>query len=96
MSLLAITSAKSPFLFLALELPPPPLFHDELEKNIIPQVPLATILSKYDGKTIQVSPILALVVIFEVIWISHTLVVLPLAKNLHEFAEKNNRKALQI
>lgn len=51
----AVTSTKSPFLFLALELPPPPLFHDELEKNIIPQVPLATVLSKYDGKTIQES-----------------------------------------
>ncbi|KAF9581381.1 hypothetical protein BGW38_001628, partial [Lunasporangiospora selenospora] len=48
-----ITKTKSPFLFLALELPPPPLFHDELEKNIIPQVPLTTILSKYDGQTIQ-------------------------------------------
>ncbi|KAF9360027.1 hypothetical protein BGX34_008003 [Mortierella sp. NVP85] len=50
-----VTSTKSPFLFLALELPPPPLFHDELEKNIIPQVPLATVLSKYDGKTVQES-----------------------------------------
>ncbi|KAF9427691.1 hypothetical protein BGZ94_004373 [Podila epigama] len=48
-----ITRTLSPFLFLALELPPPPLFHDELEKNIIPQIPLTTILSKYDGKTIQ-------------------------------------------
>ncbi|KAF9940002.1 hypothetical protein BGZ65_008582 [Modicella reniformis] len=54
-SILSVTSTKSPFLFLALELPPPPLFHDELEKNIIPQVPLATVLSKYDGKTIQES-----------------------------------------
>ncbi|KAK3846282.1 MAG: ubiquitin carboxyl-terminal hydrolase, partial [Linnemannia gamsii] len=51
----AITKTKSPFLFLALELPPPPLFHDELEKNIIPQIPLTTILSKYDGKTLQES-----------------------------------------
>ncbi|KAF9310895.1 hypothetical protein BGZ91_006965 [Linnemannia elongata] len=50
-----ITKTKSPFLFLALELPPPPLFHDELEKNIIPQIPLTTILSKYDGKTLQES-----------------------------------------
>ncbi|KAF9348466.1 hypothetical protein BGX26_000122 [Mortierella sp. AD094] len=51
----AVTKIKSPFLFLALELPPPPLFHDELEKNIIPQIPLTTILSKYDGKTLQES-----------------------------------------
>ncbi|KAG0361313.1 hypothetical protein BG005_008606 [Podila minutissima] len=51
----AITGTKSPFLFLALELPPPPLFQEELEKNIIPQIPLTTILSKYDGRTVQES-----------------------------------------
>jgi U4/U6.U5 tri-snRNP-associated protein 2 len=37
------------FLLLTLDLPAAPLFQDELEKNIIPQVPLSTILSKYDG-----------------------------------------------
>ncbi|KAF4490028.1 putative mRNA-splicing protein ubp10 [Colletotrichum fructicola Nara gc5] len=36
-------------MFLTLDLPAAPLFQDELEKNIIPQVPLTTILSKYDG-----------------------------------------------
>ncbi|KAM0518459.1 hypothetical protein ACHAPE_004222 [Trichoderma viride] len=41
------------FLFLTLDLPSAPLFQDELEKNIIPQVPLSTILSKYDGKQAQ-------------------------------------------
>ncbi|KAH6611228.1 hypothetical protein Trco_001248 [Trichoderma cornu-damae] len=41
------------FLFLTLDLPSAPLFQDELEKNIIPQVPLGTILSKYDGKRAQ-------------------------------------------
>ncbi|UKZ83372.1 hypothetical protein TrVFT333_011180 [Trichoderma virens FT-333] len=41
------------FLFLTLDLPSAPLFQDELEKNIIPQVPLSTILSKYDGKRAQ-------------------------------------------
>ncbi|KAG0053562.1 hypothetical protein BGZ83_000846 [Gryganskiella cystojenkinii] len=51
----AVSKSKSPFLFLALELPPPPLFHDELEKNIIPQIPLSTILAKYDGRTVQES-----------------------------------------
>ncbi|KAJ3083352.1 hypothetical protein HK102_001116 [Quaeritorhiza haematococci] len=35
------------------DLPPPPLFQDELEKNIIPQVPLSQLLSKYDGVTAQ-------------------------------------------
>lgn len=30
---------KMPFLMLGLDLPPPPLFKDVMEKNIIPQVP---------------------------------------------------------
>ncbi|KAK1272393.1 Ubiquitin carboxyl-terminal hydrolase 8 [Acorus gramineus] len=37
------------FLMLGLDLPPPPLFKDALEKNIIPQVPLFNILKKFDG-----------------------------------------------
>ncbi|KAM0802785.1 hypothetical protein BDR22DRAFT_879708 [Usnea florida] len=37
------------YLILTLDLPAAPLFQDELEKNIIPQVPLTSILSKYDG-----------------------------------------------
>ncbi|KAG5941005.1 hypothetical protein E4U59_001993 [Claviceps monticola] len=41
------------FLLLTLDLPATPLFQDELEKNIIPQVPLTTILSKYDGRSAQ-------------------------------------------
>ncbi|KAI5461355.1 hypothetical protein BGZ63DRAFT_357125 [Mariannaea sp. PMI_226] len=41
------------FLLLTLDLPSTPLFQDELEKNIIPQVPLTTILSKYDGQRAQ-------------------------------------------
>lgn len=41
------------FLFLTLDLPSAPLFQDELEKNIIPQVPLSAILSKYDGQRAQ-------------------------------------------
>ncbi|KAI9334707.1 u4/U6.U5 tri-snRNP-associated protein 2-like protein [Obelidium mucronatum] len=45
------TITNSPFLFLTLDLPPPPLFQDELERNIIPQVPLSSLLEKYDGVT---------------------------------------------
>ncbi|KAF5392579.1 hypothetical protein D9757_002253 [Collybiopsis confluens] len=45
----------SPFLFLAVDLPPPPLFQDSVEKNIIPQVSIQSVLSKYDGKTTQES-----------------------------------------
>ncbi|KAH7152250.1 hypothetical protein B0J13DRAFT_258542 [Dactylonectria estremocensis] len=41
------------FLLLTLDLPAAPLFQDELEKNIIPQVPLTTILTKYDGQRAQ-------------------------------------------
>ena len=40
-----------PFYMLGLDLPPPPLFQDVMEKNIIPQVPLAQVLSKFDGTT---------------------------------------------
>jgi U4/U6.U5 tri-snRNP-associated protein 2 len=45
-----IKTASSPFLFLALDLPPPPLFQDAVEKNIIPQVALSAVLAKYDGR----------------------------------------------
>lgn len=41
------------FLMLTLDLPATPLFQDELEKNIIPQIPLTNILSKYDGVRAQ-------------------------------------------
>lgn len=51
-----IKTAASPFLFLALDLPPPPLFQDAVEKNIIPQVTLASLLAKYDGVSAKVSP----------------------------------------
>ncbi|XP_071830110.1 ubiquitin carboxyl-terminal hydrolase 39-like [Apostichopus japonicus] len=45
------TSVETPFLFLTLDIPPAPLFKDELEQNIIPQVPLSSLLSKFDGVT---------------------------------------------
>jgi hypothetical protein len=50
-----IQTISSPFLFLALDLPATPLFQDQNEKKIIPQVPLSTVLAKFDGKTTQVS-----------------------------------------
>ncbi|EFJ24931.1 hypothetical protein SELMODRAFT_90860 [Selaginella moellendorffii] len=43
--------SRLPFLMLGLDLPPPPLFKDVMEKNIIPQVPLFNILKKFDGET---------------------------------------------
>ncbi|KAF8899155.1 spindle pole body protein [Infundibulicybe gibba] len=50
-----IKATVSPFLFLAVDLPPPPLFQDAVEKNIIPQVSIHSVLAKYDGKTTQES-----------------------------------------
>lgn len=37
-------TSKMPFLMLGLDLPPPPLFKDVMEKNIIPQVLLYSML----------------------------------------------------
>ncbi|BEI83442.1 hypothetical protein CcaverHIS002_0400460 [Cutaneotrichosporon cavernicola] len=48
-----IQTVSSPFLFLALDLPPTPLFQDDNTRKIIPQVPLSTILAKFDGLTTQ-------------------------------------------
>ena len=48
------TVTMTPYMYLMLNLPPPPLFKDELDRNIIPQVPLTTLLSQYDGKTVMV------------------------------------------
>jgi U4/U6.U5 tri-snRNP-associated protein 2 len=44
---------ETPFLYLTLDVPPPPLFKDALERNIIPQVPLFACLTKFDGQTCQ-------------------------------------------
>ncbi|CEP15121.1 hypothetical protein [Parasitella parasitica] len=48
-----IKSTTSPFLFLALDLPQAPLYQDEKDKDIVPQVPLTTILAKFDGNKVQ-------------------------------------------
>lgn len=45
-------TSRMPFLMLGLDLPPPPLFKDVMEKNIIPQVALFNILKKFDGETV--------------------------------------------
>ncbi|CAN7021573.1 unnamed protein product [Brassica rapa subsp. trilocularis] len=44
--------SRMPFLMLGLDLPPPPLFKDVMEKNIIPQVALFHLLNKFDGETV--------------------------------------------
>lgn len=49
----AIKSQQSRFMILTLDLPAAPLFQDDVEKNIIPQVPLSTVLQKYNGIVAQ-------------------------------------------
>ncbi|CAK4174807.1 unnamed protein product [Aphanomyces euteiches] len=41
-----------PFLHLSLDLPPTPLFKDSQGGNVIPQMPLFTVLEKYDGQKV--------------------------------------------
>lgn len=45
------TVQKSPFLYLTLDLLAAPLYKDEHEQNIIPQVPLFNLLAKFNGLT---------------------------------------------
>jgi len=45
---------KTPFLYLLLELPEMPLFKDGQQEKFIPQVSLQDILSKFDGKQVEV------------------------------------------
>ncbi|KAM3174204.1 U4/U6.U5 tri-snRNP-associated protein 2 [Hymenolepis weldensis] len=42
---------ESRFLYLTCDLPPAPLYLDEFKESIIPQVPLATLLAKFNGVT---------------------------------------------
>ncbi|KAK7111213.1 ubiquitin carboxyl-terminal hydrolase 39-like isoform X2 [Littorina saxatilis] len=39
------------WLYLTCDLPPPPLYPDEARENIIPQVPFASLLAKFNGTT---------------------------------------------
>lgn len=45
------TMETSKFLYLTCDLPPTPLFQDEFKENIIPQVHLFQLLSKFNGST---------------------------------------------
>ncbi|XP_038060056.1 U4/U6.U5 tri-snRNP-associated protein 2-like [Patiria miniata] len=45
------TVSETPFLYLTLDIPQAPLFKDEFEQNIIPQIPLSSLLAKFDGTT---------------------------------------------
>ncbi|VDO01711.1 unnamed protein product [Rodentolepis nana] len=42
---------ESRFLYLTCDLPPAPLYLDEFKESIIPQVPLSTLLTKFNGVT---------------------------------------------
>lgn len=46
-----IKSNVTPFMILTLDLPPTPLFQSANRESIIPQVPLTTLLNKYNGLT---------------------------------------------
>jgi len=46
--------SESTFLYLTLDLPTAPLYKDEKEQLIIPQVPLFNILGKFNGNTEKV------------------------------------------
>ncbi|KAL9933924.1 hypothetical protein V8E36_007006 [Tilletia maclaganii] len=48
-----VKTDRSPFFLLAIDLPPPSVFRDVIESNIIPQIPIAEVLAKYDGLTFQ-------------------------------------------
>jgi U4/U6.U5 tri-snRNP-associated protein 2 len=48
------SSTEVPFMYLSLEIPPPPLFRDEQERNIIPQVPIFDLLAKFNGTKMTV------------------------------------------
>ena len=52
---------KCPFLYLTLDLPAAPLYKDEIEHNIIPQVPLSNLLAKFNGFTEKVSDFMYIV-----------------------------------
>jgi len=45
---------RVPFIYLSIAVPPAPLFKDELERNLIPQVPLFNLLGKFDSVTEEV------------------------------------------
>ncbi|NWX94649.1 SNUT2 protein, partial [Nothoprocta pentlandii] len=49
------TMVESTFMYLTLDLPTAPLYKDEKEQLIIPQVPLFSILAKFNGVTEKVS-----------------------------------------
>lgn len=48
-----VNTQTQPYTILTLDLPAAPLFQDEVDGNVIPQVPLTTILGKYDGLRAQ-------------------------------------------
>lgn len=49
---------ESTFMYLTLDLPTAPLYKDEKEQLIIPQVPLFNILAKFNGIMEKVTPLL--------------------------------------
>lgn len=52
-----VESRTIPFFYLSLDLPPTPLFKDELEKFSIPEYTIYSLLSKYDGVSSHFVPV---------------------------------------
>ena len=50
------SSSLTPFLYLSLRLPPTPLFKGSQQQTIIPQIPLYSLLSKFDSQTAEHVP----------------------------------------
>jgi len=46
-------NSRVPFLYISLGLPAAPLFKDEADRSLIPQVPLFDLISKFDGITTE-------------------------------------------
>ena len=62
--------SESTFLFLTLDLPTAPLYKDEKEQLIIPQVPLFNILGKFNGSTEKVK-ISSHLLVLDMTWLWH-------------------------
>lgn len=51
-----IDKKSSPFMFLALDLPPTPLFQDDVSGSVVPQTTIVELMGKYDGSRVQELP----------------------------------------
>jgi U4/U6.U5 tri-snRNP-associated protein 2 len=86
-----VTKKKSPFFVLQLNPPPPPVFKDAREKNFIPQEPLFTLLSKFDGATKDYDPITKEYRIFRITQLPKYLIIAINRFSANLFMKEKNR-----